>query len=148
MADFKHIIRIANTDLDGNKPIGHALTKIKGIGQMLANSICLLGEIQRTKQTGVLSDPEIKKLNEIVKNPEKHFPVWMLNRRKDNATGEDKHLLISDLDFSQNNDIRSMQKIKCYRGMRHSAKLPCRGQRTRSNFRNNKGKVTGVKRKK
>ncbi|MEK6867257.1 MAG: 30S ribosomal protein S13, partial [Nanoarchaeota archaeon] len=37
-----------------------------------------------------------------------------------------------------------LKKIKAYRGMRHAAGLPTRGQRTRSNFRKNKGKTVGV----
>jgi small subunit ribosomal protein S13 len=40
-----------------------------------------------------------------------------------------------------------MKKMKSYRGVRHIFNLPVRGQRTKSNFRKNKGKVTGVKRK-
>ena len=41
-----------------------------------------------------------------------------------------------------------MKKIKCYKGVRHMLDLPVRGQRTKSNFRKNKGKVhLGVKRK-
>jgi len=41
-----------------------------------------------------------------------------------------------------------MKKIKCYRGIRHMFNLPVRGQCTRSNFRKNKGKTTGVKKAK
>jgi len=72
----------------------------------------------------------------------------MLNRRKDYETGEDKHLLSSDLAFTKDNDIKMLKKIKSYKGMRHAFGLPVRGQRTRSNFRRNKGKVTGVQKKK
>ncbi len=148
MADFKHIVRIVNTDLDGNTPIRHALTKIKGVGYMFANGICNVAMIEKTKKTGHLSDDEIKRLEDIVKNPAKHsIPVWMLNRRKDFETGVDRHIVASDLGFIQNNDIRRLKRIKSYRGMRHAFGLPVRGQRTRSNFRRNKGKVMGVKRK-
>jgi len=42
--------------------------------------------------------------------------------------------------------ISRLEKIKCYRGIRHMQGAPVRGQRTRSNFRKNKGKVTSVKR--
>ena len=75
------------------------------------------------------------------------IPAWLFNRRKDAETGKDKHLLAADLTFQKDNDIKLLQKMKSYRGSRHQAKRPARGQRTRSNFRKNKGKVTGVKKK-
>ena len=71
-----------------------------------------------------------------------------MNRRRDYDTGEDKHLLIGTLQFSKDNDIKRLKKIKALRGMRHQKGLPVRGQRTKSNFRRNKGKVIGVKKKK
>ena len=71
----------------------------------------------------------------------------MLNRRNDPEDGSDKHLLSSDLKFTVENDIKMMKKIKCYKGVRHSLGQPVRGQRTKSNFRRNKGKVMGVVRK-
>jgi small subunit ribosomal protein S13 len=49
--------------------------------------------------------------------------------------------------FTKDNDIKLMRKIKSYKGTRHSAGQPVRGQRTKSNFRKSKGKVMGVKRK-
>ena len=73
------------------------------------------------------------------------IPMWMFNRRKDRETGEDVHLLTNELVFSRENDIKRMRRIKNYTGARHSLGLPVRGQRTKSNFRPNKGKVTGVK---
>jgi small subunit ribosomal protein S13 len=72
----------------------------------------------------------------------------MLNRRKDYETGEDIHLLSSDLAFTQDNDIKMMKKMKSYKGMRHARGLTVRGQKTRANFRRNKGKVAGVQKKK
>ena len=51
------------------------------------------------------------------------------------------------LSFTQDNDIKMMKKIKSYKGVRHILGQPVRGQRTKSNFRKNKGKVLGVKRK-
>lgn len=148
--DFKHFVRILNTDLEGAKTLKNSLKKIKGVGFMFANAICSLAGINKNKITGELTDEEAKKLGEIIKNPSKSgVPVWMLNRRKDNETGEDKHLLTSDLDFTKENDIKILKKIKAYRGIRHMFNLPVRGQRTKSNFRPNKGKARlGVKRAK
>jgi small subunit ribosomal protein S13 len=68
----------------------------------------------------------------------------MLNRQKDYESGENMHLLGPTIKFVQDNDVRRLKKIKAYKGMRHAAGLPVRGQRTRSNFRKNKGKTVGV----
>jgi len=146
--EFKHIIRIANTDLDGNKPIYHALRKIKGLSFMFSGIVCHLANVDKTAKAGNLSENEIEKLDSILREPKKHnIPSWMLNRRKDYETGDDKHLLTGDLKFVKENDIKRLKMIKSYRGYRHAYGLPSRGQKTKSNFRRNKGKVTGVKRK-
>jgi len=148
--EFKHFIRIANTDLDGKKPIGHALTKIKGIGFQMATMVCSAAGLDRQEQTGMLDDAVVSKLEETLKNPLKfNIPSWALNRRRDFETGDDVHLLSGDLGFIQDNDKKLMQKIRSYKGVRHGKGLPVRGQRTKSNFRRNKGKGSlGVKRKK
>ncbi len=144
--EFKYLVRIANTDLDGNKPIGTALRKVKGVGFQIANAVCYLAKVEKGKKTGELTDAEIKKLDERIKSP-KELPTWMFNRRKDYETGEDKHIILSDIRFTKDNDVKRLKKIKSYRGSRHTFGLPSRGQRTKSNFRKNKGKVTGVKKK-
>jgi len=147
--ESKHLVRIANTDLLGSKPIYHALRKIKGIGPMYANMLCNLTNIEKTKKTGILSDAEIEKLTDAIKNPKKYdVPSWMLNRRIDYETGEAMHLITTDLRFANENDIRRMKKIKSYKGVRHSIGQPVRGQRTKANFRRNKGKSgSGAKKK-
>lgn len=146
MAEFRHLVRIANTDLQGKQATAYALSKVKGIGLNLSFVICKLSGIDINKKVGDLTDAEIAKLNSMVKEPHKQkIPNWMLNRRKDLETGEDLHLIGNDMVFVQQNDIKLMRKLKNYRGVRHALKLPVRGQKTRSNFRPNKGKVTGVK---
>lgn len=146
---FKHIIRVGQVDLAGDKPIRIALKKIKGVGFNLASVICNLTNIDLGKKAGELSEDEVKKINDLLANPqEKGIPVWLLNRRRDYDTGEDKHLLTGTLDFTNENTIKRLRKIKCYRGVRHSHGLPTRGQRTKANFRKSKGKVVGVAKKK
>lgn len=145
---YRHLVRVVNTDLDGKKQILYALTKIRGISYQLANAICAVAGIDIQKKTGELSDTEVEKLDTVIRTPGQFsIPQWMYNRRRDIETGTDKHLFGPDLKFIQDIDIRLMKKIKCYRGVRHSLGLPVRGQRTRSNFRKNKGKVLGVIRK-
>ena len=147
--DFNHIVRVVNADLDGKKPISSALRKVKGVGHSLANTICLRADIDKSKRTGYLTKDEINKINSVITDPLSYnIPSWLLNKRKDYETGQDKHLVGVDLNFAKETDVKRLQKTKSYRGMRLAWKLPVRGQRTRSNFRHNKGKVVGVKRKK
>jgi len=145
--EFRHLVRIANTDIPGEKPLYPGLTNIKGVGFIFANAVLSRLSIDKNKKIGDLSDNEITEIEDVLKDPLKaNIPSWMLNRRNDLETGEDFHLLTSDLDFTKDNDIKRMKKMKSYKGVRHILNLPVRGQRTKSNFRKNKGKVTGVKR--
>ena len=142
--NFKYIVRVANTDLDGNKKIGFALRKVKGVNYSIANAVCRIANIDHGKKTGYLSDAEIAKLSGVISDPVKAgMPVWMFNRRKDPETGKDSHLILGDLQFAKENDIKMMQKMKSYRGSRHATGLPSRGQRTKSNFRKSKSRGKG-----
>src|SRR3989338_7232439 len=115
--EFRHIVRVANTDLDGKKYILHSLRKIKGINYMFANALCSVTGIEKTKKTGDLSEQEQKKLEEAVRNPVKfNLPSWMFNRRNDYDTGEDKHIIAEELMFVKDNDIKMMKKIRSYKG--------------------------------
>ncbi|OYT32552.1 30S ribosomal protein S13 [Candidatus Woesearchaeota archaeon ex4484_78] len=146
---IKHLVRIANTDLQGDKNIVIALKNIKGIGINLANALCTVTKTDKNKKAGELTEEEIQKLEKAIKAPSQNgIPSWMFNRRKDMETGLDKHLITNELIFTKEQDIKFLRKIKCYKGMRHALGLPVRGQRTRSNFRKNKGKAMGVKRAK
>lgn len=146
--EIKYFVRIANTDLDGKRPVFEAMKKIKGVGNMFANAVCVKAGVDMQAKIGALPDAQVKKLDEVLNNPEKHgLPSWLLNRRKDKEDGKDRHIITSTLTFVQDNDIKLMRKIRCYKGVRHSSGLPVRGQRTNANFRRNKGKVTGVKKK-
>ena len=140
---FKHLVRICNTDLEGEKQTNYALTKIKGISFNFANAICTSLNIKKTKKAKELTEQEIKKIEQQIQTP--NLPTWLLNRRKDFATGKNKHLITSKLELQKELDIKRLQSIKSYRGLRHAWGLPLRGQRTRSNFR--KGSALGVKKK-
>ncbi|MBI2666602.1 30S ribosomal protein S13 [Candidatus Woesearchaeota archaeon] len=143
--NYKHIVRVANVDIPGEKQVVWALTKIKGIGINFASAVCAVSNISRDKKAGNLNDEEVKKLNAVMQDPSKHgIPIWMFNRKKDYDTGENKHLVTGTLSFVQENDLKRLKKIRTLRGVRHSKGLTVRGQRTKSNFRRNKGKVVGV----
>jgi small subunit ribosomal protein S13 len=143
---LRHITRIANTDLKGTQQILYALPYVKGIGLMYSHAVCKVAGIDGSRKIGSLTDEELKRIEEIVKNPTKFgIPEWLLDRRKDPETGLDKHLVTNDLIFVQDNDIKLMKKMKCWKGVRHMLGQPVRGQKTRSNFRKGKGNVMGVK---
>jgi len=145
--EIRGIIRIAGTDIKGENQLFTSLQRIKGVGGTLANAICRVHNFDRNRKVGTLTDSEIKKIEETLKNPTKFgIPSWIVNRRKNLETGEDRHLVGPDLTFSQQQDIKRMIKIKSYKGVRHMFGLPVRGQRTRSSFR--KGRTVGVVRKK
>ena len=147
--NFKHIVRVANVDIPVDRPTRVALTKIKGIGMNFANVLCTITGVDKEEKAGNLSEEEVKKLNTVVENPAAHgIPSWFFNRRKDYDTGEDMHLITGTISFVKDNDLKRLKKIKTLRGMRHQKGLPVRGQRTKSHFRKNKGKVVGVAKKK
>ena len=146
--EFRHLVRVANTDLDGNKAILQALRKIKGISFMFANAVCHAADVDAKQKAGYVKEIDIKRIEQVLDAPSKfNIPSWFFNRRKDYESGIDKHVLSGDLKFNVENDIKIMKKIRCYRGVRHVLGLPVRGQRTKSNFRKNKGNVMGVKKR-
>lgn len=144
--EFKYIVRIAATDIDGNKPTKYALMQIKGIGYMVANAIVNHTGINGKGRIGKLSDDDIEKISNAIATLNEWLPPWLRNRRRDLFTGEDKHLIGTEIDLTKREDINLLKKIRAYRGIRHERGLPVRGQRTRSNKRS--GLTVGVIRKK
>ncbi|MBU4535133.1 MAG: 30S ribosomal protein S13 [Euryarchaeota archaeon] len=145
--DFKHLVRIARKDIDGNKPLLNALTTIKGIGEGLSKAIGIAMGFDLEQKIGYVSDEDILKIEEALKDPKKYdIPDWMLNRRNDYETGVTVHLIESDLAMSLRDDLNRMKKTRSYKGRRHEVGLPVRGQRTKSTFR--KGSSVGVRRRK
>lgn len=140
------IIRILARDIEGGMKVYAGLAKIKGISWGFSNALCHALKIDKNRKIGSLTQEEIKKISEFVKNPS--LPKFLLNRNFDFKTGEDKHLTGSDLELQKEFDIKRLKQIKSYRGYRHVLGLPSRGQRTRSNFRKNRGKGVGIKKKK
>ena len=145
--EIKGIVRIAGTDIKGENQLYSSLIRIKGVGGSLASAVCRIHNFDRRRKAGTLTTSDIKKIEETISNPIKFgVPSWMVNRRKDIETGEDRHLVAVDLNFMLEQDIKRMIKIKSYKGIRHMFGLPVRGQRTRSSFRG--GTTVGVVKKK
>jgi small subunit ribosomal protein S13 len=144
--EFQHIIRIAGTDLEGTLKLVHAISKIKGVGMPLANAIARKAEINPDIRVGYLTEQDKTKIEDVINNPAKHgITPWMLNRQKDQETGQNHHLIGADLALQIKTDIEQMKNIKSWRGFRHAYSLRVRGQHTRTTGR--KGKAVGVKKK-
>ncbi len=143
--EFKYIVRLAATDIDGNRPTLYGLTYIKGINYMTANAIITYTGVDGRKRIGNLSDEEIEKLSQAIETMNEWLPPWMRNRRRDLYTGKDLHLIGTEIDLTKREDINLLRKIRAYRGIRHERGLPVRGQRTRSNKRS--GLTVGVMKK-
>jgi small subunit ribosomal protein S13 len=123
-----------------------ALSAVKGVGRRLARAIVEAASLNPEQRAGFVTDDEIAKIEEIISEPTKYkIPHWMLNRQKDMATGENKHIIGADLDFQLKMDIDYMMKTKSWRGIRHGLGLKVRGQRTRTSGR--RGRTVGVSRK-
>ena len=121
--------RIAGVDLPRDKRVEIALTYIFGIG--LATSQKILGQTQVSPDTRVrdLTNTEVARLREVL---------------------EREYRVEGDLRRQISMNIRRLQEIGSYRGLRHRRSLPVRGQRTSTNARTRKGpkRTVGVRRKK
>ncbi|MFH0776097.1 MAG: 30S ribosomal protein S13 [Patescibacteria group bacterium] len=110
--------RIAGINLAPAKRIEAALLAITGVGRSLATKICAGAKIDPDKRVKDLSEKEEEALRaEVAKKPTE-----------------------GDLRRIVNQNIKLLQDIGTYRGSRHKKRLPCRGQRTRSNARTKRGK--------
>lgn len=144
--DFQYIVRLMNTDIDGEKPVVYALRQIKGVGTRVAESIVRSTDIPPMMKIGNCNKEQINQLKTQIQNFSEEVPDWMVNRKRDPVLGEDRHCFGADLDMVHREDINRMKKISCYKGIRHERGQKVRGQRTKSNGRT--GMELGVKRKK
>ena len=110
--------RIAGVDLPNEKRVEIGLTYIYGIGRVTSNNLL--------KATGIDPDTRVKDLTE--------EQIGMIREYMDkNLTTE------GELRRVVNMNIKALQEIKSYRGLRHKNNLPVRGQNTKSNARTRKG---------
>jgi len=144
--EFRHIVRILGSDSAGTLKVSYAVTSIKGVSLSLSNAILKKAEINPELRSGFLTEADIEKIEDVVKDPAKYgIPAWMMNRRKDTETGKDLHLISADLVLRTKNDIDDAKAIRSWRGYRHAYGLKVRGQRTKTTGRS--GKSLGVKKK-
>jgi len=143
--EYKHIIRIAGTDINGTIPLLYGLAKIKGIGIRLSHAIINVLDLNPHMRIGYLSEKTVSEIEKVIKDPLGHgIPPWMLNRRKDMETGLDKHLVTSELILATKMDLQLMRRLKTWKGIRHALGLKG-GQRTRTTGRT--GRTVGVSRR-
>lgn len=119
--------RIAGVDLPRDKRVEIGLTYIYGIGRVSSNKILAEAKVNPDTRVRELTDDEVKKLSEIIAE---HYVVEGDLRR----------------DVALN--IKRLQEIGCYRGIRHRKGLPVRGQNTKTNARTRKGPKRTVANKK
>ena len=119
--------RISGVNIQTGKKIHIALTYIFGIGSKIANDLCDQASIDKTKRVNELNDDELNKIREII---------------------DQKHVVEGDLRRKVSMDIKRLNDLGCYRGLRHRKKLPVRGQRTHTNARTRKGKAVAIAGKK
>ena len=115
--------RIIGVDIPGNKRVEYALRYIYGIGPAKALEIIEKTGIDRNLKAADLSQEQISSITKILQND---------------------MLVEGDLRRSVAADIRRLQQINSYRGIRHRRGLPVRGQRTKTNARTRKGKKVTI----
>ena len=140
--DFRYIVRLANTDLRGDRPVVYALTGIKGLGVRAAEVVADLAGVPRYEPIGNLKEPQTDKVVEVLANLGDLVPPWFVNRQREWVTGADVHVFGADIDLQLRDDINRMKMIRSYKGVRHEQGQKVRGQRTRSNGRT--GLTVGV----
>ncbi|MBR2754935.1 MAG: 30S ribosomal protein S13 [Lachnospiraceae bacterium] len=119
--------RISGVDLPKDKRIEIGLTYIYGIGVSSAAKILEAAGVNPDTRVRDLTDDEVKKLSSVI---EEHYTV----------EGELRRNVAMD--------IKRLQEIGCYRGIRHRKGLPVRGQKTKTNARTRKGPKRTVANKK
>jgi len=146
LSEYRHILRLVGTDMDGSKQVPYGLKKIHGIGISYARAVAKAANVSETTKLGNLSDAELQRLEEVLRNPTKFdIPEWVLNRRKDMETGVSAHLIGPDLVLRTKTDVEFMKNIHSWKGVRHGLGLRVRGQRTKTSGRT--GRSVGVKKK-
>jgi small subunit ribosomal protein S13 len=142
--EYRHIVRIAGKDVPGAKKMIIGVSQVRGIGYNFAKAILDVLKIDQNSNIGFLTESQVEEIEKVMRNPSSiNVPSWFLNRRKDIDSGENLHLITSDIEFNVRNDIEREKNTNSWRGFRHTYGLKVRGQRTRTTGR--KGGAVGVR---
>ncbi|MHB1932133.1 MAG: 30S ribosomal protein S13 [Thermoplasmata archaeon] len=140
--NFRYIVRVSNTDLDGRRPTALAIARVRGVGHRIAGVVCRLAEVDPKEMIGNLPEPTVERIEASLGQIATRLPAWMINHPKETVSGQSLHFFGPDLETSRRDDINWMRMIRSYRGVRHERGQKVRGQRTRSNGRT--GMAAGV----
>ncbi|MDM7275086.1 MAG: 30S ribosomal protein S13 [Thermoprotei archaeon] len=133
---FRYIVRIANTDIDGSMKLVYGLASIKGVGYSTGLALVRMLNLDPEMLVGYLTDEQVARIEEALLDLTKlGLPNWMYNRRRDYETGLDMHLTGSDLILYARRDIEREIKMGSWKGLRHKLGYKVRGQRTRTTGR-------------
>ena len=119
--------RISGVDLPREKRVEIGLTYIYGIGRVSSNKILAAANVNPDTRVKDLTDEEVARIRDVI-------------------AGE--YTVEGDLRREVAMDIKRLQEIGCYRGIRHRKSLPVRGQKTKTNARTRKGPKKTVANKK
>ena len=119
--------RIAGVDLPREKRVEIGLTYVYGIGRASSNKILEAAKVNPDTRVRELTDEEVKRISEVI---------------------ESGYMVEGDLRREVAMNIKRLQEIGCYRGIRHRKGLPVRGQKTKKNARTRKGPKRTVANKK
>ena len=143
--NFRYIVRLANTDLDGTRPAALALTGVRGVGLRIAEATLRLANVNPAERIGELPETSVEGIEATLASLSTKLPGWMVNHVREPMLGESPHYFGPDLETRRRDDINQMKMIRSYRGVRHERGQKVRGQRTRSNGRT--GMAAGVLKK-
>jgi small subunit ribosomal protein S13 len=143
--NFRYIVRVANSDLDGTRPVALALTGVHGVGLRIAEVACRLAGVNGAEMIGNLPEATVDGIEQTLSTLPTKVPAWMIDHRTEPFMGESLHLIGPDLDTRRRDDVNVLKMVRSYRGVRHERGQKVRGQRTRSNGRT--GMAAGVLKK-
>ncbi len=143
--NFRYIVRIANSDLDGTRSVALALTGVRGVGLRIAEVACHLAGVNSAERIGNLPEATVEGLEQTLASLPSKVPAWMSDHRGEPFLGETLHLIGPDVESRRRDDVNVMKMVRSYRGVRHERGQKVRGQRTRSNGRT--GMAAGVLKK-
>ncbi len=143
--NFRYIVRVANTDLDGTRATALALTGVRGVGLRVAEATCRLADVNPREMIGNLPEATVDSIESTLGSLPTKVPAWMVNHPTEPVLGESPHYFGADLETRRRDDVNVMKMVRSYRGVRHERGQKVRGQRTRSNGRT--GMAAGVLKK-
>jgi small subunit ribosomal protein S13 len=147
---FRGIVRIAGKDVKGEVKLKRALVRVRGISHTLAIAASHILEkelsIDPNSRVGDLSEEQIEKVDKILYSLQDYdIPKYLMNRRTDFVSGNDRHVIMNDLIFENTQDVDREKKAYSWIGHRHTYGQKVRGQKTRNTGRT--GMAVGVLRK-